>query len=170
VRTVARFQPGPGLNARVAARFAVPAVRHIADQLAERMRANAPDARAWITAQDERVRPTHRDADGQTIPANLRYAIDKPTGGAELARAPRDQNLSPANRLNCRCIDVLLPGAVADTVSVSDVTLRRSAASATVSVHFPRIVESEHPDASDGGGGWVARSITEAAGGAGRSN
>lgn len=98
---MARFRAGPGLDARVAAQYAVPAARRLTESLADRMRANAPDAGLWITAQDERVRPTHRDADGQVVPANLRFAVDKPAGGAELARAPRDPDLSLENRINC---------------------------------------------------------------------
>lgn len=159
---VATFRAGAGLDARVAQRFAVPAVARARDILADRIRANAPDVGLWITAQDERVRPTHRDADGQAVPDNLRYVLDRPAGGRELARAPRDPDLSPANRLGCRCLSVAVPGAIAERVAGSDVTLRGAVASATVSVHFDRIVESEHPGPDDGGGGWVARAIAEA--------
>jgi hypothetical protein len=160
---VARFRPGPGLDARIAQQYAVPHARRLADALADRMRANAPDAAAWITAQDERVRPTHRDADGQTVPDNLRFALERPGGGHELAQAPRDPDLSLANRQNCRCLSVHLPGVIAERVGVGDVVLRRTSAHATVSVTFPRIVESEYPGAGDSGGGWVRRSIEETA-------
>jgi hypothetical protein len=167
---VARFRPGAGLDARVASRFAVPAVTRARDLLAERMRANAPDAALWITAQDEAVRPTHRDADGQVIPDNLRFILERPAGGHELAAAPRDPDLSLENRANCRCLSVHVPGAVAERVGASDVVLRGAQASATVSVHFPRVVESEYPDAGTPGGGWVRRAIAEAAAGLHRSS
>lgn len=160
---LARFRPGPGLDARIAQQHAVPAAQRIAAQLGERMRANAPDAAAWITAQDERVRPTHRAADGQTIPDNLRFVLEKPSGGHELAQAPRDPDLSLENRIYCRCLSVHLPGVIAERVDVGSVVLRRAQARVTVSVEFPRIVESEHPDAGQGGGGWVRRSIEETA-------
>lgn len=156
-----KFRPGPRLNQRVTQQYAVPAVRRLADQLADRLRANAPDAGAWLSAQDERVRPTHRDADGQTVPDNLRYVIDKPSGGAELARAPRDPDLSLENRIACRCLAVRLPGVIAETVARGDTVQAGSTARATVSVSFPRIVESEHPGPDDGGGGWARRAIEE---------
>lgn len=97
-----RFRPGPRLDERVAAKYAVPEARRLADQLADRVRANAPNAGIWITAHDERVRPTHVEADGQTIPDNLRYILTHPShGGEELAQAPRDPDLSIGNRINC---------------------------------------------------------------------
>ena len=160
---MAKFRPGPGLDARIAQRFAVPHARRLADALADRMRDNAPEAAAWITAQDERVRPTHRDADGQTVPDNLRFWIEKPSGGHESAQAPRDPDLSIENRANCRCLAVDLPGVIAERVQAGDVALRGPRATASVSVAFPRIVESEHPSGGESGGGWVRRSIEETA-------
>jgi hypothetical protein len=181
---MATFRPGPGLNERVAARWAVPEAHRLADMLAERVRANAPDARVWITKQDEKVRPTHVKADGQTIPTNLRFVLDHPSsvqtstaaadrsgtsspvegGEQELARKPRDPDLSIGNRINCRCIDAGLPGLIAQHVAAGDVVQRGPQATATVSVTFSRIVESEHPGPEDGGGGWLARSVDEARG------
>lgn len=150
----------------MAQRWAVPEAHRLADLLADRVRANAPNAGVWITAQDERVRPTHRDADGQVVPDNLRYILDHPShSGSELARAPRDPDLSEGNRINCRCLAGSLPGVIAERVAAGDVVLTGATARATVSVEFPRIVESEHPDAGQGGGGWVRRSIEETAAG-----
>ena len=142
---------------------------HVYDLLTERGWLLADGIVAHNCAQDERVRPTHRDADGQTIPDNLRYVIEKASGGAELARAPRDPDLSVGNRIACRCLSVAVPGAVAERVGTSDVVLTGTAARATVSVQFPRIVESEHPDVGDGGGGWARRSIEETAAGVSRA-
>lgn len=166
---MARFHPGPQLDQRVAQEFAVPAARRLVEQLAERLRANAPAAAAWITAQDERVRPTHRDADGQTVPDNLRYILEKHSGGHELARGPRDPDLSLPNRANCRCLTVHLPGLIAENVSTSEVSIVGTSARATATVRFNRIVESEHPDGEDGGGGWARRAIEETAAGLARS-
>lgn len=167
---MARFRPGPRLDERVAARYAVPEARRLANQLADRVRSNTPPARVWITAADERVRPTHVEADGQTIPDNLRYILDHPShGGQEMARVPGDPDLSEGNRINCRCVAVGLPGLIAEHVATSDVVVQGSAARATVSVEFPRIVESEHPDAGDGGGGWLRLSVEEAAAARARS-
>lgn len=148
----------------MAQRWAVPEARRLADVLADRVRANAPDAGVWITAQDERVRPTHRDADGQAIPDNLRFILEHAShSGHELARAPRDPDLSAGNRIACRCLVAALPGVIAERVQKSDVVLTGARARATVSVEFSRIVESENPGPDDGGGGWLARAVQEAA-------
>jgi hypothetical protein len=162
---MAKFRAGPRFEERVAARWAVPEARRLADQLADRVRANVPDAGVWITRRDERVRHTHVNADGQTIPINLRYLIEHPSlaDTYEMARAPGDEELSLANRINCRCIPALLPGVIAEHVAASDVALRGAKAAAVVSVTFPRIVESEYPGPEDGGGGWLRRSVEEAA-------
>jgi hypothetical protein len=167
---MARFRPGPALDVRVAERFAVPKVRELADALAARIRANVPDAGVWMTAQDERVRPTHRDADGQEIPDNLRYILDHPNHeGQELARVPGDPDLSLENRINCRCLALRIEGLIAEHVATGDTVLAGPQARATVSVSFPRIVESENPGPEDGGGGWLARSVAEVAAGQTRS-
>jgi SPP1 gp7 family putative phage head morphogenesis protein len=52
----------------------------------------------WLTAEDERTREWHADADGQTVD------IDEPfdVGGEELD-FPGDPNGSPENIINCRC-------------------------------------------------------------------
>jgi hypothetical protein len=161
---VATFRPGNNLNARVAEHWGRPAVERITRALAERVMANAPAGEVWITARDERVRPTHRDADAQLIPANLRFILEKPCGvGHELARAPRDPELSEGNRINCRCVSTDIAGAIAQGVSTDGPRLEGARVRGTVTVKFPRVVESENPGAADGGGGWVARSIREAA-------
>jgi hypothetical protein len=41
----------------------------------------APPARIWRTVGDERVRETHRQADGQAIPTNLKFILNKPERG-----------------------------------------------------------------------------------------
>lgn len=170
VAGVTRFRPGPALDARVAEHYGMPKVRELADALANRVRANAPDAGVWMTWQDERVRPTHREADGQTIPDNLRYELNKPhEEGTELARAPRDPDLSIGNRINCRCLAAKVAGIIAEHVATSDTMLVGTTARATVSVEFHRIVESEHPGPEDSGGGWLARSVAEVAAGQTRS-
>lgn len=165
------FHPGPNLNERVAANYGQPAARRAADLLAERLRANAPDVRVWVTMADERVRTTHRHADGQAIPSNLRFVLEKPDaqhwdtpdGTHELARHPRDPDLSFPNRHQCRCVDADLKGVIAAGVSAGDTIVAGSTARVTVSVEFPRIVESEHPGQGDDGGGWAARSLDEVA-------
>lgn len=53
----------------------------------------------WITVGDERVRPAHMEAHGQTV----RYDANFIVGGEELAY-PKDSRGSLWNIINCRCI------------------------------------------------------------------
>lgn len=55
-------------------------------------------AKSWLTAGDERVRETHADADGQTVPIDQPFDV-----GGEQAMYPGDPDLSDEEALNCRC-------------------------------------------------------------------
>lgn len=52
-----------------------------APELLTDVQRECPPARQWETAHDERVRTTHAKADGQTIPGNLRFILDRPQAG-----------------------------------------------------------------------------------------
>jgi hypothetical protein len=54
--------------------------------------------KTWETAADEKVRPEHADADGQTVPVDQPFSV----GGEEL-EYPGDPNGSDAMTANCRC-------------------------------------------------------------------
>lgn len=54
--------------------------------------------KTWITRNDDRVRPAHAAAAGQTVPSNDRFIVM----GEELIY-PRDPNGSLPNILGCRC-------------------------------------------------------------------
>lgn len=58
------------------------------------------EGRRWVTAHDERVRPSHADADGQVAPLAGSFRV----GGAQL-RFPGDHSLGapPEETINCRC-------------------------------------------------------------------
>ncbi len=139
-------------------------VDDLTDQLLDAVRVSAPDVRVWVTAHDERVRKTHEDADTQVIPDNLRFILDKPgTTSTELARTPRDPNLSQANAINCRCIDVEVPNVIATTFHRTDVEVIGPRASAQVYSRFPRVIESEFPSQGDSDGGWAAGALNRVA-------
>lgn len=160
------------LDRVVAARFAQPAVNRAARRLAAAARDRAPAAKQWITAEDERVRPAHADADGQLVPANLRFKLRRQaylpgsgrgsgsrpghfpgrtvlTGGYDLAREPRDTALPADQVANCRCVAVELPDEIARRIQASRAVVDGTRVSARVSVEFPRIAESEYGTGGD---------------------
>jgi SPP1 gp7 family putative phage head morphogenesis protein len=55
--------------------------------------------KTWLAAHDERTRPTHAEADGQTV------RIDEPfdIGGWPMQR-PHDPSAPPEETINCRCV------------------------------------------------------------------
>lgn len=144
------------------------AVNKLAATVAREAQLRAPAARVWLTAADERVRPSHVDADGQTIPVNLRFKLRKQVyvkgggrgskvpghmelarSGFDLAREPRDEDLPPDQRKQCRCADVTLPGVIAKKIRTSAAVVEGTRARAQVWVRFNRIIESEHGTAKD---------------------
>ena len=52
----------------------------------------------WISENDGRVRPTHRQAHGQIVPLNSNFAV-----GLDLLMYPREIGGSFAETANCRC-------------------------------------------------------------------
>lgn len=52
----------------------------------------------WMSTGDERTRDDHLAAHGQVVAVGETFTV-----GGEEARFPRDPNLSPGQRINCRC-------------------------------------------------------------------
>lgn len=73
----------------------------------------------WLSAEDERTRPTHREADGQAVPFSTPFRV----GDADLL-FPGDPTGPPGEVINCRC-DMLLEEAGQPT----DLTNRQMKAS-----------------------------------------
>jgi hypothetical protein len=168
---MAKFTPAWGLNETVAARFAAPYVGHVARQVEDSARSRAPEGKSWITMRDERVRTSHRHADGQIIPANLRYEIEAVDpkhwdqvipGTHELAREPRDPNLQLGNRYACRCFSESDVDAVRRTIATTDATVVGAKASAQVRTDFPRIAEAHYAVAPDQAVPFMAEAILDA--------
>lgn len=163
---MARVELRGDLNA-VVARMVAGKVKRLADEVADEARRRAPAARVWQNVDDERVRPAHVEADGQLIPGNLRFKLRKQVyvrGGGRgsdvggrtvlapgyvLAREPRDEDLPPDQRENCRCADVTYPKMIAERIVAGPVSVNARRARARVQVRFPRIVESEHGTSQD---------------------
>lgn len=142
-------------------------------------RERAPDAKAWLTAKDERVRPSHDHADGQTIPENLSYQLPsltyirkgrgpdgkavnpaggwKVASGVDLAREPRDPRLPIEQKTRCRCESAPLPGAVAAKTSTLPATVEGTRVTGGTEVVFRRIAESEFGSSDAAGLHFLAR-------------
>lgn len=54
--------------------------------------------KSWLATADERTRPTHADADGQTVPIDATFSV-----GADQLRYPGDPDGSAEEVINCRC-------------------------------------------------------------------
>lgn len=54
--------------------------------------------KTWLATMDDKTRPEHVDADGQTVPMDGTFLV-----GGEDADYPGDPNLSDAMACNCRC-------------------------------------------------------------------
>jgi uncharacterized protein with gpF-like domain len=166
---VTSFTPAKGLDALIAAKILRPQVNAVAARLLDAAQRAAPPAKVWVTLEDDRVRHTHREADGQEVPDNIPFILARPADakqhgheGHEMAMMPRDESLSPANRYNCRCVAVMLPEAIAKTMRLEHATVIGTRSTAEVSTDFQRVAESEH---AEYGGGWFARAAREAAAG-----
>lgn len=108
---MAKFHVEPGLEQKLALLLA-PQVHQIARQVERQAKVFAPPTKKWVTVGDDRVRPTHVTANGQEVPANLRFKINsmqwdmqhRGLGPTTYMKAPRDESSrAVANIKNCRC-------------------------------------------------------------------
>ncbi|MEU6712943.1 hypothetical protein ABZ897_15795 [Nonomuraea sp. NPDC046802] len=155
----------PGLAKRLAAGVIRDEVERITDAVAKEAKDRAPDTKRWVTTNGPDARPSHRHANGQTIPATVPYQLPKmeyirkagddnrqkaqgPGGwvlrtAVDLADRPRDPQLPIHQRINCGCQSVIVPGVIAAATRALPTRVRGSKVSATVEVVFPRIAEAE---------------------------
>ena len=154
-----------GLDVIVAERYMKPRVDTALDMLRDAARTWAPATRTWVTMRDERVRQSHADVDGQTIPDNLRFKVPKPgqPGVHELARHPRDPNLSTANAINCRCEDPSTPHLLRESIVRTPVTVIGTRVTGSVETRFPRAAESEFGTSGDTAAHFMTNALREVA-------
>jgi uncharacterized protein with gpF-like domain len=57
----------------------------------------------WISANDHRVRHSHRAVDGDVVDVDGKFAVVTPKGGTDYMLGPGDPTASAANICNCRC-------------------------------------------------------------------
>lgn len=127
----------------------------------------------WFTAgglvvhnsmRDERVRPAHVHADGQTIPDNLRFVLRRDdTGKIELGRRPRDPALHISLRINCRCVSVPVPGVVGASIQALTPVIEGPRVTAEVETRFPRAAESEQGTSEDHAARFLGRAVDHVA-------
>ena len=68
---------------------------------ARRIQAQGLSWKKWVAHHDDRTRPAHREADGQTVPATDTFTV----GGFRM-RYPKDPSAPLHLTINCRCIMV----------------------------------------------------------------
>lgn len=175
---MARVKIDRNLRDKVAAGVVRRAVDDVADRAEHEVRRHVPDAKEWQTSGGDNVRPSHEQAHGQNIPANIPYRLPKQVyvrkgddgenlaggwkvvPGWDLADKPRDPDLPVHQRIECKCQSRRMPGVIAKAVTRTPVTVGRSRVSATIRVTYPRIAESEYADRD---GGWLATAARAAA-------
>lgn len=162
---MARYVPPRTLDTDIAARVLAPAVRRTVDNVRDGAQRHAPPVKTWVTARDERVRPSHVATDAQAVPDNLRYQVPSVHGvGTDLAVAPRDPDLPIGNRANCRCQSVELPRLLADSIHAGAVQQAGARVSGEVYTRFPRAAESEFGNTSgDEAARFMGQGLQEAA-------
>lgn len=66
---------------------------------------DTPWVKRWLATEDQRTRPDHREADGQTVPFHMPFSLG-PDGLVKMMH-PHDPD-GPANQvINCRCVELL---------------------------------------------------------------
>jgi hypothetical protein len=161
-----RFEPAPGLDAKVASML-VPTVTEIAVTVAAAARDAAPKDKQWVTKGDERVRDEHRDADGQTVPVNLRYALETPRSdlrytsqSVQLGGYPRSTEFTPGLTVECRCESVPTgTSSIADAIAADAALVIGTRVTAQVRCEADLCVNAEHGNAVDSGARFMAAGL-----------
>lgn len=96
--------------------------------------------KTWVTAGDERVRETHADADGQTVPVDQPFDV-----GGEQLMYPGDPNGSNEEIINCRC--TLIYGS--DAVAAAGVVPTDGLHSPVTMDESPAVTDETHALAPD---------------------
>ncbi|MYW67138.1 hypothetical protein GTY65_24165 [Streptomyces sp. SID8379] len=148
---MAKFHPNPGLEAALA-RMIAPHVQRIAHQVEVEAKRLAPPTKRWVTVADDKVRPTHVEAQGQVVPDNLRFTINsmewdrkhRGVGPNTYMRVPRDHSSrAVANIKHCRCSTTIDPDGIARNITTGQSIITGKKVTVTVSVRAPMVVEAE---------------------------
>ncbi|MFE2723902.1 hypothetical protein [Kitasatospora sp. NPDC059327] len=156
---MARFEAVPGLEELVAAMVA-PEIGRIADEVADRAKRLAPPTKQWVTVADDRVRHTHVQTEGQSVPNNLRFKVPsmdwdrrhRGLGAHTYMKAPRDQtSRAVANIKNCRCHTMLDPVGISRGINSGPPIVAGNHVTVTVVCEGDLVVQAELGDVYPGG-------------------
>ncbi|MDV6291269.1 hypothetical protein R2F25_38305 [Streptomyces sp. UP1A-1] len=148
---MAKFTPAPGLEEQLAQMLA-PAVHRIAQKVEIEAKRLAPPTKRWVTVGDDKVRPTHVEAQGQEVPGNLRFTLNsmqwdmrhRGVGPHTYMTEPRDHSSRAiANLKNCRCSMHRDPDGIARHINTGQPVVAGKKVTVTVSVQAPGVVEAE---------------------------
>ena len=96
-RVSAVFDDARGYRAEMIARTEVNGSVNAAS-VAGAKQSGVVESKVWLATLDDRTRPSHADADGQSV------GLDEPFDvGGEQLEYPGDENADPAETINCRC-------------------------------------------------------------------
>ncbi|MFE2181346.1 hypothetical protein [Streptomyces sp. NPDC059455] len=148
---MAKFTPAQGLEEQLA-RMLAPTVQRIAHQVEVEAKRLAPPTKRWVTVGDNKVRPTHVEAQGQEVPGNLRFKINsmdwdiehRGVGAHTYMLEPGDESSrAVANLKNCRCTTHNDPGGIARHINTGQPVVAGKKVTVTVSVQAPMVVVAE---------------------------
>ncbi|MEU9781508.1 hypothetical protein AB0H92_11125 [Streptomyces phaeochromogenes] len=148
---MAKFTPARGLEDQLA-RMIAPDVRRIAVRVEVEAKRLAPPTKRWVTVGDDRVRPTHVEAHGQTVPGNLRFELNsmdwdmrhRSVGPHTYMLEPKDRTSQAiANLKNCRCTTHKDPDGIARHIRTGQPVVSGKKVTVTVSVQADKVIEAE---------------------------
>lgn len=148
---MARFTPAAGLEAAVA-RMVAPEVHRIARRVEVKARSFAPPLKTWVAVPDEQMRSEHVAAHGQTVPSNLKFALNsmdwdmkhRGVGPQTYLNAPRDP-ASPAVATirHCKCRVDEDPDGIARQINAGPPVIAGNRVTVTVAAEGEWITEAE---------------------------
>jgi hypothetical protein len=153
------------------ARALAPRVQRIVDDLTQEVKERTPPEKVWRSMGDPAVRPTHRRANAQGVPENLRFLVGTPEGDRgedpnpfQLLRFPRDRtDATIGNWINCRCFTTTDFDGVRKTISGSDVRVSGTRVTGRVLGTHDRIIDCEYGTDKDFGARMFGRALAAAA-------
>lgn len=104
----------------------------------------------WVTADDDRVRPTHQDADGQTVPMSHRFNV-----GGSMLDYPGDPSGPDGEVCNCRCVVTYLEGG--GVAAAADPTALAASVWDSLTAAFDPSKHPREPGGTPVGGRWARK-------------